>query len=63
MTNLVLVTTEDNEYRKIMTAYTPQHGVLQILTDNQHCSVIVEYDKHGTMIKMEMDLDPEVKEI
>lgn len=63
MTELILVKTEDSEFRKIMTGYTPAEGVVQVITDNPYTSIIVEYNKKGTVINLEIQADPKVKKI
>jgi len=61
MIPLTLIKTEDNEYRTIMTGFT-KTGIVQVITDNPYITVIVEYDNKGSVIEMETQAAPNVKE-
>jgi hypothetical protein len=58
----MLVETENNEYRTIMTGYTKEGGIVQVITDNPFTSVVVEYDTNGELLHYEVNKDKEVKE-
>ena len=48
--------------RDIMTAFTST-GVITVITDNPHVSVMVEYDNQGELLHYHVDNTPNVKEI
>lgn len=60
--NLMMLKTEDNEYRTIMTGYTKAGGIVQIITDNPYLSVIIEYNSKGSVIGLDTQFSPGVKE-